>query len=128
MSTYNGWTIVSMPTTPSAKTVEFSQQDVVAASLNPFTGQQQIQDWNASWLEASITMPSMELATAQPWIAFLRACKGQACVFQLPTLLASLVPSGAVPGLYWRLKTNNVRWSVNLGFIVGMEFEIREAI
>jgi hypothetical protein len=128
MPTYNGWTIVTMPSTPSAKNVEFSDQSVVTASQSPFTGQQQIYDWQASWLEASITMPTMLLAVAQPWIDFLRSCKGQACVFQLPTFLATYVPTGAVPALYWRLKNNSAKWSVSPGNIVGMQFDIREAI
>lgn len=128
MSTYNGWTITTMPATPSAKTIEFTEQNAVAVSVSPFTGQQQIYDWSASWMEASITMPTMFLATAQPWIDFLRACRGQACVFQLPAFLAARVPSGAVPGLYWRLKNNAAKWSISPGDIVGMQFDIREAI
>jgi hypothetical protein len=128
MSTYNGWTIVTMPSTPSARNVEFAQQNVVGSVVSPFTGQEQIQDWNASWMEASLTMPQMLLATGQPWIDFLVACRGRACVFQLPSFLAAFVPSGAVPGTYWRLKENTAKWSINLAFIVGMEFDIREAI
>jgi hypothetical protein len=41
MATYNGWTIVTMPATPSAATLEFTMQNIVATSGSPFTGQQQ---------------------------------------------------------------------------------------
>lgn len=49
-----------MPATPSAPaTVEFTAMDTVAVSTSPFTGQQQVQDWQASWLEASVSMPAL---------------------------------------------------------------------
>lgn len=128
MPTYNGWTIVTMPSTPSAKNVEFSDQNVVTDSKSPFTGQQQIYDWQASWMEASITMPTMLLSVAQPWIDFLRACKGKSRVFQLQAFIAAYVPAGAVPGTYWRLKANTAKWSISPGNIVGMQFDIEEAI
>jgi hypothetical protein len=60
MPTFNGWEIIPMPATPSAPaTVEFTAMDTVAVSTSPFTGQQQVQDWQASWLEASVSMPAL---------------------------------------------------------------------
>ncbi len=89
MPTFNGWEIITMPATPSAPaTVEFTAQDTVAVSISPFTGQQQVQDWQASWLEASVSMPALTHAQAQEWIAFLMAVRGQANVFQLGDPLA----------------------------------------
>jgi hypothetical protein len=89
MPTFNGWDIVPMPATPSAPaTVEFTAMDTVAVSVSPFTGQQQVQDWQASWLEASISMPALTHAQAQQWIAFLMSLRGQAKVFQLGDPLA----------------------------------------
>ena len=132
MSTYNGRTIVTMPATPAPKSVEFSDGWVVGAATNPFTQQQQIQDWNANWMEATVTLPPMSESDAQAWVTFLRSCRGSACVFALPTAgspsFASLVPSGAVPGGYWCLKANQNKWSVNDGVIYGFSFPIREAI
>src|SRR5712671_2489275 len=95
MPTFNGWDIVPMPTTPSAPaTVEFTAMDTVAVSISPFTGQQQVQDWQASWLEASVSMPALTHAQAQEWIAFLMSLRGQAKVFQLGDPLAT-APRGS---------------------------------
>lgn len=129
MPTYNSWNIVSMPSSPAPKSVEFTTNSIVAVSNNPFTGQQQIQDWNASFLEASVTMPAMSETAAQAWVSFLLACKGQAGVFQLAnTAFAGRVPAGTVAGGYWRLKNNVNKWSVTDAMIYGLQFDIREAI
>lgn len=129
MSTYNGRTIVAMPSAPAPKTIEFADNFNVAVSTNPFTGQQQIQDWQSEYMEARVTLPPMAETDAQAWVTFFRACRGQAGVFQLAnTTFAGLVPSGAVPGTYWCLKTNQSKWSISDGVIYGFQFEIREAI
>lgn len=128
MSTYNGWTIITMPTSPPAKSIEWSANDIVAVSTNPFTGQQQVQDWNARYMEASLTMPPMSATDAANWVAFFLAAKGQVCVFQLPAGAFALLPSGTVPGTYWRMKANVRKWSVSEGMIHGFQFDIREAI
>jgi hypothetical protein len=129
MATYLGRTIITMPSAPAPKSVEFSQQNKVAAPESPFTGQQQVQDWMSDWLEASVQLPAMTQAQAADWVTFLRACKGQACVFQLSNeKFASLVPAGAVPAGYWCMKTNAQKWSITEGIIFGLQFEIREAI
>ena len=129
MSTYNGWTIVAMPSSPAPKTVEFSTNSIVALSTSPFTAQQQIQDWQASWMEATVTLPPMTQSDAAAWTAFFLACNGPACVFQLSnSTFAGLVPSGAVPGAYWRMKGNTVKWSITEGVLYNLQFEIREAI
>lgn len=129
MSTYNGWTIVSMPSSPAPKTVEFSTNSSVALSTSPFTAQQQIQNWGASWMEATVTLPPMTQTDAANWTAFFLACNGPACVFLLSnSTFAGLVPSGAVPGTYWRIKGNTIKWSVTEGVLFNCQFEIREAI
>jgi hypothetical protein len=127
MSTYNGWTIVTMPTVPSVKLVEFNLKQLVSSSESPFTGQQQIQDWNAGYMEASLQLPPLTDTQASAWLSFLVACRGIACVFQLPTFLTTLFPAGLAPGGYWRLKTNVNKWSVTAPLIYGLQFEIREA-
>ena len=84
-----------MPATPTAPaTVEFTAMDTVAVSISPFTGQQQMQDWQASWLEASVSMPALTHGQAQEWIAFLMSLRGQAKVFQLGDPLAT-APRGS---------------------------------
>jgi hypothetical protein len=98
MPTFNGWNIISMPTTPSApQTIDFTANDVVAMSVSPFTGQQQVQDWQQGWLEASVSMPPLTHVQAQAWIAFLMSLRGQANVFQLGDPLATS-PRGSGAG------------------------------
>jgi hypothetical protein len=95
----NGMDLIAMPTTPSAPaTVEYTALDTVANSVSPFTGQEQIQDWQASYLEASVSMPALTHPQAQEWIAFLMALRGRAKVFQLGDPLA-VAPRGSALGV-----------------------------
>jgi hypothetical protein len=84
MATFNGWTIVVPPASPAAPaTLEFILQDIVASVDNPFTGQSQFQDWQASYLEASVSMPPLTAKQAPAWIAFLMSLRGSLNVFQI---------------------------------------------
>jgi hypothetical protein len=98
MPTFNGWNIISMPTTPSAPaTIDFTATDIVALSVSPFTGQQQVQDWQQGWLEASVSMPPLAPLHARAWVAFLKGLRGQANVFQLGDPLG-VAPQGSGAG------------------------------
>jgi hypothetical protein len=81
MSTFNGWPVIPMPSYPVAASVDFYAQDSVAVSQSPFTGQAQTQNWQASWLEASVQMPPMVDKTARGWVAWLLATQGINGVF-----------------------------------------------
>ena len=84
MATFNGWTIVTLPTDPPApSSIDFTLQDLVATVDNPFTGQQQFQDWQASFIEWSVSMPPLTRAQAPAWIAFLMSTRGSLNVFQM---------------------------------------------
>jgi hypothetical protein len=86
---FNGWEIIPLPAYPAAPaSVEFTAMDTVAVSTNPFTAQQQVQDWQASWLEASVIYPPLTHAQAQCWIAFLMSLRGQTKIFQMGDPLA----------------------------------------
>ena len=85
----------------------------MATSVSPFTGQQQIQDWQASFLEASVSMPPLTQAQAQNWIAFLMALRGQAKVFQLGDPLA-VVPQGSAPARRWSMAAGQTGYTLNL--------------
>jgi hypothetical protein len=98
MPTFNGWNIISLPTTPSAPaTIDFTATDIVAMSISPFTGQQQVQDWQQGMLEASVSYPPLTHVQAQTWIAFLMGLRGQANVFQIGDPLAT-APQGSGAG------------------------------
>jgi hypothetical protein len=98
MPTFNGWNIISLPTTPSAPaTIDFTATDIISLSVSPFTGQQQVQDWQQGWLEASVSYPPLTHVQAQAWIAFQMGLRGQANVFQLADPLAT-APQGSGAG------------------------------
>jgi hypothetical protein len=98
MPTFNGWNIISLPTTPPAPaTIDFTATDIVAMSISPFTGQQQVQDWQQGWIEASVSYPPLTHAQAQPWIASMMGLRGQANVFQIGDPLA-VAPQGVGTG------------------------------
>ncbi len=195
MSTFNGWTIVNLPTFPPApKSVEYLGQNVAADNTSPFSGQQQIYNWQAAWWEWSVTWQPMTDLQMQPWIAFLLSLQGISNIFQIGDPIRGLGPqnpaatagtvtgsgqtgyslntssSGMTPGDYvqlglrlyrvtsvsggtlgiwpqirespvdgtnlvikntlglFRLKANQVKWSVNDAKIYTLTFEVREAI
>lgn len=91
-------TLIDMPTVPSApQTVEWTMNDVVATNISPFSGQQQTQDWQAGWLEASISMPPLTHVQAQAWVAFMMQCRGQVNAFLFGDPLA-VAPRGTGSG------------------------------
>ena len=104
MSTFNGWTIVPLPTFPPVpKSVEWEMGDTVGSARSPFSQQQQIQQWNASLLRASVSYQPMTDPQARPWLAFLAALQGVANIFQFgdPVLTGPQSPAavaGAVSG------------------------------
>ena len=98
MATFNGWTIVTLPSDPPAPaSIEFTLQDLVGTVDNPFTGQQQFQDWQASFIEWSVSMPPLTRVQAPAWIAFLMSTRGSLNVFQMGDPLAK-TPRGSVSG------------------------------
>lgn len=133
MSTYLGWTIVTMPTSPPAPaSFEFALNSLVGVNTNPFTAQQQVYDWQANFTEASASYAAMTKAQAAAWVAFLKLAKGPLCVFQFPAAVCaafpeSLTTDGSTPR-YWRLKSTQAKWSIKLGPIYGLTFEVREAL
>src|SRR5262249_7730915 len=83
MSTFNGWTIVSMPGTPAVpKSIEWGLDDVIGEAKSPFSLQKQVQDWGAAILRASLSYQPMSATDARAWVAFLMACRGVGSVFQ----------------------------------------------
>lgn len=132
MALYNGWLIVTMPTAPWPSEVEASFLPIVAVNINPFTAQQQVQDWGTTSRELSVRLPPMPQATAQDWVAFLKSCGGIANVFKFPAAFASAFPESVTTDgtnqPYWRLKENQTKWTVRRARIYGLTFEVREAI
>jgi hypothetical protein len=128
MPTYLGWNVVTIPTSPPAPaSIEFTQIDNVAISVSPFTGQQQTQDWQATYMEASVSLPPLTYAQAQAWVTFLRNLKGVAGVFQFGSAFTAAY-SADLGTRYWRLKSNARKWSVTNARLYGIQFDVREAL
>jgi hypothetical protein len=114
MLSFNGWNIISAPTDPPAPaSVEFTAEDTVSVSVSPFTGQQQVQDWQASFLEASVSLPPLTHVQAQQWIAFMLSLRGQANVFQIGDPLA-VSPQGSGAGAPVVDGAGQTGYSINL--------------
>lgn len=127
MATYLGSNIVFVPAFPPAPaSFEMAQIDMVAMNVSPFTGQQQVQNWNATRMECSVQMPNMKKVDAENWIQFLRDLQGQAGVFQWGAACQAAFPE--IGARYWRLKSNTRKWAVIPGFIYSMHFDIMEAL
>lgn len=126
--TYNGWNIVTMPSTPaSPQDIEFFVVDAVAQNISPFTGQQQIQAWNGTWMECRFTMPPMSHTDATNWVTFVRNLQGAANVFQFPSSFMTAY-SESIGTRYWRLKSNKCGWSISKDRVFSFTFEVREAL
>jgi hypothetical protein len=98
IGTYNGASILALPTTPAPKSIELGMNDTNAMSRSPFSGATQVQAWpGADWWDASIALPQMVAADAAVWSAFLAECRGILNVFYLsdPTYTG---PKGTVKG------------------------------
>jgi hypothetical protein len=93
----NGAPQLAMPASPGPTEIQWMASDTVAAVSNPFTGQQQIQNWKASWLSATVTMPPMLRSQANAWIAFILAAQGQNAVFYFGDPLGA-TPQGSALG------------------------------
>jgi hypothetical protein len=111
--------------------LEVITNHLAAANTNPFTGQQQTQDWQNDYMELSVSMASMNQATGQAWVAFLKALSGIVNVFQFPSAVAAAFPetltTDGTTQRVWRLKANQVKWTIKAGKIYGLTFEVREA-
>lgn len=125
---YLGWTVVSVPAYPPAPaSIDLSVVEIVSGNVSPFTGQMQVYDWNASYMEASVVMPPLRNADGQNWVAFLRSLKGIASVFQFTAAFMAAYPND-VGTRYWRLKSNTAKWSIDDNRHYRIQFDIREAI
>src|ERR1700722_6980418 len=94
----NTVTLVSVPTKPERRMVEWNFSDAVATVSSPFTGQVQAQQWpGADMLAGTMTMPILTQSQADDWISFLMQCRGMLNVFQLGDPLKT-VPAGSVAG------------------------------
>ena len=82
---------LSTPAGLGIRNVRMMTKNVVAVSESPFTLKQQTFEHAGKMWGASVTLPPMDRADAQKWIAFLLSLKGRLGSFLLSD------PSGATP-------------------------------
>ena len=81
MSTFNNWTIITLPSSPPPKSIEWDLGDIVGAAPSPFSYQQQIQSSDAAKMRASLSWARQSNADAMPLLVFLRQTQGIANIF-----------------------------------------------
>jgi hypothetical protein len=124
------WPVASAQT---AAQIEVNKNFLQAANTNPFTAQQQIQDWVVSYTELSVSLPSMNASDGQNWMYFLDNLLGIVNVFQFPSTFCTNVKwnywitSDGTVSKYFRMKNPNHKVVVKVGAIYSITFECREA-
>lgn len=80
----NTVSVVTLPSAPGARSVEFTVNDPVAIVSSPFTGQTQAQQWpGADMWSGTLELPSLTQTQADAWISALMQLRGMANAFQL---------------------------------------------
>jgi len=128
-----GGSLIAIPSVPSSPaSIEFAKIRLAATNTNPFTAQQQHQDWGNEYMEASVLLPPLLKSQATAWVNFLIALKGPINVFQFTAAFAAAyaesLTSDGTTQRYWRLKSNEMRWSIHKASLYGITFECREAL
>ena len=125
---------ITIPADPPAPaSMEFRKVRIAAVAENPFTGQQQVQDWQAEYMAGSVSLPPLTRAQAADWVAFLEDLQGVVNVFQFGAAFAAAYPETLMAGSppaqrYWRLKSNESSWRVEADRYTRITFEVREAL
>ena len=126
--------IILIPAYPPApEAIEFTLVSASGMVRSPFSGSQQVLDWGSEWLEANVQLPPMLLADANNWLAFLQALHGPVNTFQFSSAFVAAYPlflKGGSPlaSLYWRLKSNSAKYSLNHQRVFGFQFEILQVL
>jgi hypothetical protein len=90
--------LVSVPSAPGFKLLEYSASDSVATVSSVFTGQLQAQEWPGADLWSwTVTMPKLTAEQADDWISSLLQLRGMANAFQLVDPMHA-TPRGTVDG------------------------------
>lgn len=92
-----GWPLIQMPSTPGPRQIEWTRCNIMGAVTNPFTGAQQIQNWQAGYFKAVVSMPPLAVAVAGAWEAFLDQAQGGNAVFYVGDNLRA-TPQGSAGG------------------------------
>src|SRR5580693_10275007 len=97
--------LIALPSYPPAgapQSVDAVVVSITTENTNPFTGQQQIYDWQAQYLQYRVNLPPMSYSNFQAWIVFLKALNGQANYFEFGAALSTSYPNDFPSGAFWR--------------------------
>lgn len=88
---------ISLPTSPTARSITIRKRSVVGVDASPFTLQAQAYVWSGQLWLASVQLPPMARATAEAWVAALVSLNGAEGSFLLGDT-ANLTPRGIGTG------------------------------
>lgn len=67
---------LALPTTPAPVSTDINLVHIVGRSRSKFNASRQVQDWGGAFWRASVSLPAMLRATADPWLAFFSLLHG----------------------------------------------------
>lgn len=85
---------LTMPTVTNIRSIDLTATNAVSYSRSPFTFAGQAQEFTGKMWQATVTLPAMNRAAAEEWIAFLLSLKGQVGTFNMGDPVAS-TPRGS---------------------------------
>jgi hypothetical protein len=88
---------LTLPATPNAVSSSFGLRRAVAVAQSPFTGSQQVHEYDYALWKAQITLPPMKRETAGLWQAFFTKLRGRRGTFLMGDP-DSKVPMGSIAG------------------------------
>lgn len=88
---------ISLPTSPTARSITIRKRSVVGLDASPFTLQAQSYTWSGQLWLADVQLPPMVRASAEPWVAALASLNGREGSFLLGDT-ANLTPRGVGTG------------------------------
>ncbi len=88
-----------LPASPAPRTFKMTAVNLVGITTSPFTGQSQVLQWPGEWWELEVGLPPMTRSTAEQWVAFLAALRGQVGSFLIgdPNALTPQGPGSGSP-------------------------------
>lgn len=94
----NTVSVVTLPSSPGPRSIEFDFTESVAVARSIFSGQTQVQRWpGADVLSGTATLPPLTQDEADAWISALMQCQGMTNAFMLGDPLKS-TPRGNPQG------------------------------
>jgi hypothetical protein len=126
---FQGRMIVPFPVTQLPMAAEITVNPMVQSVTSGYSGQLSLTCWpSKGYITLDLTFPPMVETDAVQFVDFFAACEGQQAVFNLPSPIAAVIPAGTGTSGYYQLTSNLNKYSVNVGFIYGVNFSIREVL